>query len=178
MTDTDTHLLRLRSLHHALGIPDDYIDSCPLPLCPEPDKLVATELDFYGRPQRLTPAALAAWRAMKSTAAKEGVTLFLISAYRGWDYQHDVIAGKLREGRSLESILKANAAPGFSEHHSGRAVDIGTPGCDALVEAFEKTDAFQWLEARAGEFAFIMSYPRDNPMGIGFEPWHWCFQPS
>ena len=68
-----------------------------------------------------------------------------------------------------------NAAPGYSEQHSGRAVDLGTMGCDALSEEFENTKVYQWLVKNAGGFGFYLSYPRDNPYGIDFEPWHWCY---
>ena len=160
----------------SLGIPADYADSCKLPLCQEPAELVPTEPDFYQRPQTLTPAALAAWQSMKQAAAESGVEIFLISAFRSLQYQHELIESKLQKGRSLTEILTVNAAPGFSEHHTGRAVDLGTSGCPALVEEFENTLAFQWLATNAKRFGFQLSYPRDNASGIGYEPWHWCFQ--
>jgi D-alanyl-D-alanine carboxypeptidase len=69
-----------------------------------------------------------------------------------------------------------NAAPGHSEHHTGRAVDIATPGSRPLTEEFEQTDAFRWLSSRAVEFGFSLTYPRDNPWGIAYEPWHWSLK--
>ena len=57
MTTTDDAKTILARLHQALGIPSDYAESCKLPLCIEPETLVNTELDFYQREQRLTPAA-------------------------------------------------------------------------------------------------------------------------
>ncbi|MFX5776691.1 D-alanyl-D-alanine carboxypeptidase family protein, partial [Acinetobacter baumannii] len=51
-----------------------------------------------------------------------------------------------------------NAAPGFSEHHSGHALDIGTPGDAPAEESFETTDAFAWLQAHAGGHGFHLSY--------------------
>ena len=170
-------LLEFYNMIHAdLGIPKDYLQECDLPLCPEPVALVDTELDFYQRPQRLTAEAFAAWQDMRTAAAKDGVTLFLISAFRDIEYQANLIANKLDKGQAIDEILQVNAAPGFSEHHTGRAVDIGTPGCDALVTEFENTHAFQWLKENAGVFGFVLSYPPDNSLGIIYEPWHWCFQ--
>lgn len=165
----------VQSIHQALGIPADYSDSCSLPFCEEPSQLVATERDFYDRPQQLTPESFAAWTAMKLAAANKQVDIFLISAYRSTQYQADLLAKKLGAGITIEEVLTVNAAPGFSEHHTGRAVDIGTYGCDALVEVFENTIAFQWLEDNAAAFGFTMSYPRNNAFGIIYEPWHWCF---
>lgn len=172
------YLGRVMASHRALGIDPQYLSRCKLPLYPEPDRLVETEADYYGRPQRLTPEAFAAWQAMKQGAAREQISLHLISAYRDLDYQHALIARKLAAGQSLAEILRVNAAPGFSEHHTGRAIDVGTTGCAALVEEFENTAAFQWLASNAASFGFRLSFPRGNPFGIDYEPWHWCFEIS
>ncbi len=112
---------------------------------------------------------------MKTAAATDGIVIHLISAYRDIDYQYELLRRKLDQGDSLDSILKVNAAPGYSEHHTGRAIDLGTVDCPALVTEFEETPAFQWLEQNAHQFKFKLSYPRDNPLGIVYEPWHWCF---
>ena len=109
-------------------------------------------------------------------AADDEVSLFLISAFRSVEYQHELIAAKLEKGQLIEQILRVNAAPGFSEHHSGRALDLGTSGCDALVEEFENTIAFQWLMENSAAYHFYLSYPRKHASGMDYEPWHWCFQ--
>jgi len=178
LIDSDPYIQAVRASHIALGIPDDYVQRCALPLCHEPAALVSTELDYYQRPQQLTPAALSAWHSMKQAAAGDDVEIFLISAFRSVQYQQDLIAAKLEKGKSLEQILAVNAAPGFSEHHTGRALDLGTSGCAALVEEFENTPAFQWLKINAERYDFRLSYPRGNVFGIDYEPWHWCFQGS
>ena len=175
MTNSESYLQQLRDVHAALGIAADYLQQCALPVCHEPEQLAATEPDFLQRPQQLTPPALAAWQAMKLAAAQQGITLFLISAFRSVQYQHDLIAKKLAKGQSIAQVLKVNAAPGFSEHHTGRAVDIGTNEATVLVEEFENTPAFQWLVKNAMDFGFHLSYPRQNSLGIDYEPWHWCF---
>ncbi len=166
---------RIRQIHHQLSIPEDYAQGTPLVLHEEPDELVPTELDFYGREQRLTPETLAAWQAMKAMAQTQGVEVFLISAFRSVDYQSQLIRRKLDAGQSIPQILLVNAAPGYSEHHTGRAIDVGTHGCPALEEEFEHTPAFKWLQKHASEFGFILSYPRENTCGISYEPWHWCY---
>jgi D-alanyl-D-alanine carboxypeptidase len=66
-----------------------------------------------------------------------------------------------------------NAAPGFSEHHSGRALDISAQGEPAAEISFQDCPAFEWLQRFASEFGFRMSFPQDNPHGISYEPWHW-----
>jgi D-alanyl-D-alanine carboxypeptidase len=81
----------------------------------------------------------------------------------------------LKNGRPLDDILTHIAIPGFSEHHSGRAVDIHEDGHTVLEEEFEKTQAFAWLRENAARFGFRLSYPRGNDQGIIYEPWHWYF---
>src|SRR5690606_1680760 len=115
----------------------------------------------------------AAWLRMRATAARDGIVLDAISGYRSHDYQLGIFERKLARGLSVDDILRVNAAPGFSEHHAGLALDIGTPGEPPAEESFEATPAFAWLLANAADSGFGMSYPRDNPHGIVYEPWHW-----
>ena len=82
---------------------------------------------------------------------------------------------KLEQGQAIDAILQVSAAPGFSEHHSGRAVDVTTPGYPVLEEVFEESEAFAWLREHAGRFGFLLSFPRDNPHGVAYEPWHWAW---
>lgn len=135
--------------------------------------LEVAERSAGGRIHELEPAAAVAWKKLKAAAVDEGVELLIVSAFRSVARQAEIIESKLAEGRSLEGILSVLAPPGFSEHHTGRAVDVGTPGCPPVEEEFETTPAFRWLTDRAGEFEFTLSYPRGNRFGYRYEPWHW-----
>ncbi len=141
---------------------------------PDARQLVPVGLGTDGRDKLLTPIAAQAWLAMRAAAAGQGIELLLVSAFRSAEYQMTLLEARLKRGESLEQALTVIAPPGYSEHHSGRAVDIGTPGCGALDEAFESTPAFAWLQREAPGFGFSMSYPRNNPQGFRYEPWHWC----
>jgi len=112
---------------------------------------------------------------MKSGAARDGIGLSIVSAYRSVERQAEIVRRKLAAGQSLEQILAVSAPPGFSEHHTGRAVDITTPEAAPLDATFAETPAFEWLKRRAAEFRFTLSYPPDNREGYEFEPWHWCY---
>lgn len=167
-------LARLRERLNTLGLDaEDYARRTGLPLTAEPSWLADAGRDRYRRPLWLHPGAARAWAALRSHAAREDVMLEAISGYRSHDYQLGIFERKFARGLTLEQILAVNAAPGYSEHHSGRALDIGTPGEPPAEESFERTPAFAWLRAHAGEFGFRLSYPRDNPHGIVYEPWHW-----
>jgi D-alanyl-D-alanine carboxypeptidase len=110
---------------------------------------------------------------MQAAAWRDQVRLDAISGYRSHAYQLGIFERKLARGQTVAQILTVNAAPGYSEHHAGTALDIGTPGEAPAEESFEHTPAFAWLGAHAARFGFAMSYPRDNPHGIVYEPWHW-----
>ena len=166
----------LRELHTELGIPADYGQDGTRPEYTEATDLVDVGPNLVGRMQRLTPAAARQWAAMQAAAARDGVTLLLVSGFRSVDYQARLIRKKINAGQSLTDILAVNAAPGHSEHHTGRAIDIATPGSRPLTEEFEQSPAFAWLQAHAGEHGFSMSYPRDNPAGFIYEPWHWALR--
>ena len=157
-----------------LGISVSYAADRDLPLCTEPPDVVLVGLDIFGRARHLEPAAAQEWARMRDAAKADGIELLLVSAFRSVDYQRAIIDRKLAQGIPLEDILRITAAPGYSEHHTGRAVDIATRGCAPLTEAFDATDAFAWLTANAGRFGFSMTYPRNNRHGIVYEPWHWA----
>ncbi|MDC7717033.1 M15 family metallopeptidase [Vogesella sp. DC21W] len=138
--------------------------------------LVLADMNDAGREFHLLPGAATAWQAMRDAAAADGVTLFLVSAFRSVARQYEIVAAKLARGQCLDTILAVSAAPGFSEHHTGRAIDIGTPGSPVLEEHFETTPAFAWLQQHAANHGFAMSFDRNNASGYLYEPWHWCWQ--
>lgn len=131
--------------------------------------------DIYQREQRLLAPAAAAWRQMVAAAAGDEIQLQLVSAYRSVAYQEGILRKKLEKGQAIDEILRVSAAPGFSEHHSGRAVDITAPGFPALEKVFEDSEAFAWLGEHAARYGFRLSYPRGNPHGVAYEPWHWAW---
>jgi zinc D-Ala-D-Ala carboxypeptidase len=174
----DAYEERMVQTFRELGISDSYWATRLASRHTECTDLVSIGLDLAGREQRMERRAAAQWQAMQATAKGEGVVLAAVSAFRSFDYQKQIIARKLAAGQSFEQIIRVSALPGFSEHHTGQAIDIGTPGCPVLTEAFEETSAYAWLVQRASEHGFRLSYPRGNERGVIFEPWHWCFKPA
>jgi D-alanyl-D-alanine carboxypeptidase len=158
----------------ALGIDPDYAQRHDLAPIAEPRRLAFAGRDRYHRPLWLLPAVARAWQAMQAAAQAQGVSLVAISGFRSHAYQLGIFRRKQARGLSIAQILAVNAAPGFSEHHGGFALDIGTVGEPPAETTFEHTQAFAWLCANAARFGFTLSYPRDNPHGIVYEPWHWA----
>jgi D-alanyl-D-alanine carboxypeptidase len=161
---------------HALGVPRDYGRRRGLCRVSEPRRLVYIGDDVARRPQWLAPPAARAWSRLREAAAGDGIALQVVSAFRSIEYQLTILRRKLERGQALDEILRVSAAPGYSEHHTGRALDLTTPGFAALEESFEGSAAFAWLRDNAARFDFHLSFPRDNRHGIAYEPWHWCWQ--
>ncbi|MEI6464106.1 MAG: M15 family metallopeptidase [Verrucomicrobiota bacterium] len=167
---------RVHRLHRALGIPADYAKTHPLPAHREARRLVgAGRAPDDGKRVRLIPRAAKAWGRMRDTAAADGIILLPLSGFRSINRQATIIRRKLRAGLTLADILRFVAAPGHSEHHSGRAIDIGSPEHVTLDADFARTAAYRWLRRHAGKFGFVLSYPKNGALGIGYEPWHWCW---
>ncbi|HJP38144.1 MAG: D-alanyl-D-alanine carboxypeptidase family protein [Gammaproteobacteria bacterium] len=156
-----------------LGIPASYGRSPALPRFAEAAELTDVGPNIIGRSQSLTPATARAWSDMSAAAAADSIELLLVSGFRSTEYQAQLITNKLAAGQTIDTILKVNTAPGFSQHHSGRAIDIATPGVRPLVEAFDQSPAFQWLCTQAGNFGFLMPYGHNNEWDLSYEPWHW-----
>ncbi len=154
---------------------DTYAATTGLALVAEPAQLALAGFDRFRRPLWLAAPAAKAWARMHGAARAEGIVLEAVSGYRSHDYQLGIFERKRARGLGLDAILAVNAAPGFSEHHAGTALDLSTPGEPSAEVSFETTPAFRWLRQHAGVHGFTMSYPRDNPHGIVYEPWHWNF---
>ena len=168
--------LRVAALLKELAIPTALIAQRALEICCEPRELVIAETGADGREHLLIPVAEKAWRHLSSAATGDGVALHIVSAFRNLERQAEIIRRKLNLGLSLDQVLCVSAPPGYSEHHTGRAVDVGIAGSPPLEIEFENTGAFQWLSAHARQFGFTLSFPRGNPYGYAYEPWHWYFQ--
>jgi len=116
-----------------------------------------------------------AWPFLKDLlkdAARDGVELRVLSAYRSFDEQAQL------KGQYLvtygEGANTFSADQGFSEHQLGTAVDFTTPEQPGQLQGFEKTEAYTWLLDNAYKHGFILSYPEGNDFYV-FEPWHWRF---
>jgi len=126
----------------------------------------------------LRRAAAERFRAMAAAAQAAGIVLVPLSGFRS-KHDQDYLFFEIKEQRAQGARERAlvSAPPGYSEHHTGYAVDIGDasqPQTHLKVD-FAQTPAFEWLEANAARFSFELSFPEGNPQGVSYEPWHWRF---
>lgn len=141
----------------------------------------ASQLVALAPGQSLRPDAAAALQAMQRAARQEGIELVLLSAFRPVALQRQLFFDvKAERNQSASLRARVSAPPGFSEHSTGYAVDLGdgsAPGTN-LSPRFEETAAYRWLSRHAARFHFQLSFPRRNPQGVSYEPWHWRYEGS
>ena len=133
----------------------------------------------------LQTVACDAFLEMQKAAATDGVTVWMQSGYRSVKYQTSLYERKtkyyLDKGYDNATAKEKAAAvvnpPGYSEHNCGLAADLNSPEHTGLDEGFEKTAAFRWLCEHAGDYGFILRYPKDaeDKTEIIYEPWHWRY---
>jgi D-alanyl-D-alanine carboxypeptidase len=169
------YVAHLNEVNHGLGVPPGYVANHHLEVQPEAKKLVPVQRDVYGRKVEMAAPAAAALKRMFAGAAHDGIKLETVSGYRSLAYQTHLIRKKLRRGMSIQKALTINAVPGYSEHQTGCAIDLTTPGVPAANSAFGKSKAFTWLEQHAAQYGFHLSFPRGNKYGYEYEPWHWRY---
>lgn len=127
---------------------------------------------------RLQPDAQAELTTMIAKAKSEGVKLGIISGFRTLEDQDYLYFDvKAERGDSAKTRAEVSAPPGYSEHHTGYAVDfIDESKPDTHVEkSFETTAAFRWLKKNAAFYNFEMSFPDDPSSPLSYEPWHWRY---
>ena len=116
---------------------------------------------------------------MREAAAQQGIRLVLLSGFRSIDLQREIFYENksIRNQIALERA-RVSAPPGYSEHSTGYAIDFGDPERREtdFEETFESTKAFRWLQANAARYHFVLSFPKGNPQGVNYEPWHWRYE--
>ena len=117
---------------------------------------------------------------MREEAKQDGVYLVFLSGYRSIDLQKDIFYSlKAIRNQIAAERARVSAPPGYSEHSTGFAIDIGDllkRETDFEVE-FENTDAFKWLKMNAAKYHFKLSFDKNNKH-IDYEPWHWRYEGS
>lgn len=130
-----------------------------------------------GRQMHLArPETVQAFNRMQADAQKQGIQLKIIWAYRSANTQKQQFEEAKQKHGKRKAILWL-APPGFSEHHTGWALDIGDESDPQADDnpLFERTKAFRWLKTNAPRYGFELSFPKGNWQGVSYEPWHWRF---
>lgn len=121
---------------------------------------------------RLHSKVMSFFEDMVEDAKEDGIDLWVVSAYRSFEYQSEL---KGRYTVTYGSGANAfSADQGFSEHQLGTTIDFTTAGLGGGLTGFGDTPAYQWLTENAYKYGFVLSYPENNAYYV-YEPWHWRF---
>jgi D-alanyl-D-alanine carboxypeptidase len=134
----------------------------------------------YHRFESLAPEAGKALMKMIYAARDEQVWIIPISGFRTIEQQQKLFQEQIKRRNSVEAAAKLSAPPGYSEHHTGFAIDLADgnfPKLD-ITSQFENTQAYLWLTHHAKQFGFELSFPLNNSQGVNYEPWHWRYVSS
>jgi len=119
-------------------------------------------------------------KEMQDDAEKDGIYLVFLSGYRSIKLQKQIFYSlKSIRNQIASERARVSAPPGYSEHSTGFAIDIG----DAYEreadfdESFENTNAFRWLKKNAAKYHFRLSFDK-NQTSVDYEPWHWRYEGS
>lgn len=146
----------------------------------DPSRLESVGLfvrESYEREELLDYEASQAFAQMKADAEAEGIFIMPISGFRTIERQSELFVKQTEKLGSESAAAELSAPPGYSEHHTGYAIDIGdvnSPDTD-IKYSFEATPAYSWLVANARRYGFEQSFPYGNKQGVSFEPWHWRY---
>lgn len=151
----------------------------PYSEAPDTDLMIIGSSTRYGTQefeQLRTEGGLALLR-MIERARRDGIWLVPVSAFRSVARQEELFAWQADHTGSEAAAAWTVAPPGYSEHHTGYAVDLadGNARAKDISFAFRETDAYRWLLRHAHRFGFELSFLPNNSQGVAFEPWHWRY---
>ncbi len=157
--------------------PDSKLGHFPYPEAAATDLVEIGPYRQTKRVVQLHRSAAEPLRQMIAAAQAASIELVPISGFRSLAYQATLFARSIEKRGSEAAAAVWVAPPGHSEHHTGLAVDLGEgPEPESDVEpSFGETASYRWLAENAARFGFEMSFPANNPQGVGCEPWHWRF---
>lgn len=118
--------------------------------------------------------------ALINAAYSDEINLWIASGYRSVEEQESVldraVQRRMADGMTYEKAYEdariTIQAPGYSEHHTGLAVDFND-----VEDDFRETEAYTWLQEHAAEYGFVERYPKgkESITGIDYEPWHYRY---
>lgn len=138
----------------------------------QPVTYAPSDLTAVGNGQQLRAEAATALQQLIAGAAAQKLTIKPLSGYRSYATQQSVYANEVRTYGQAKADTES-AKPGYSEHQTGWAIDVGGGGC-GIEDCFGNTAEGKWLAANAYQYGFIIRYTAENQSVTGYraEPWH------
>ena len=123
---------------------------------------------------QLRKAAADALEDMFADAEKDGIILYVKSAYRNYRTQNTMYYNRLSNLGRDDGMVQA---PGASDHQTGLGVDVLNyewTKKDGMNSKFASEREAVWMAEHCWEYGFVIRYQSDKEdiTGIKYEPWH------
>ncbi len=138
-----------------------------------PDDLVEFDEEYTnGEVQKGSREAVVAFEQMYAAAKKEGLGLVINSSYRSYKDQEELCV-YYKELYGDGYVNRYVAFPGYSEHQTGLAFDIGS----TTSNVFAQSEEYGWMLDNAYKYGFILRFTNKKMSYTGFraEPWHYRY---
>ena len=109
---------------------------------------------------------------MSDAAKSDGYELVINSAYRSYQDQVD-ISNFYLNAYGQDYVDKYVAKPGYSEHQTGLAFDVGS----RKNNIFANSKEYEWMQENAWKYGFIQRFTKQYEVITGFrsEAWHYRY---
>lgn len=139
-----------------------------------PPDLEMISVQYSSNDKYLRKEAKEHFEQLSSDAKKLGYQIIAVSAYRDYQYQHNLFQHYIKE-KGESYALNCSAKPGHSEHQTGLSLDV--MGSNHDYDQFESSIEFDWMKNHAHQYGFILRYPKgkEHITGFKYEPWHYRY---
>ncbi|MCX7820084.1 MAG: M15 family metallopeptidase [Brevinematales bacterium] len=141
-----------------------------------------TKIESNGKSFWLREEVALKFKEMAKEAKKEGINLYIVSAFRSFEEQKLIWQNKTKrypydsKTKTVKKVLEYSAMPGTSRHHWGTDIDIVSVN-PAFFDSKQGRKLFNWLTNNAPKYGFFMPYSRYRTNGYREEKWHWSYKP-
>ena len=135
--------------------------------------------DILGKPIKVERTAYNAYLELKKFLETKNIFIEIDSSYRSLEEQQRILDDTIRES-GIEHASKYVAPVGYSEHHTGLAIDLALVvdgkkiADDGTNDLFDYDDIYREIHKYLQDFGFILRYPegKESITGYNYEPWH------
>lgn len=145
------------------------------------EKVVLKESEnIYGETYLVEEKTLEQFLLLREELLKEGIDIELDSTYRSVKEQQELWDDWTIE-YGEDYVRTYVAVPGYSEHHTGLAIDICLDVDGKRIndndEMIAEKEIFAKIHPHLAEYGFILRYleGKEDITGYGYEPWHFRY---
>lgn len=138
---------------------------------------LVTVKDIDGDECQVEREALESFYELRDDLLQDDVDIELDSCYRSVEAQQD-LWDRFTEEYGEEYVKQYVAVPGYSEHHTGLALDICIIKDGVVIDdndqMLAEKEIFEKIHSKLADHGFILRYleGKEGFTGYSYEPWH------